>query len=76
MLASNPARILEQISRRARIPLTQESTSGDHALKARPGAVWMVRVVSIGPRGCWGQDQGLRMKSVRWISLLAMVCSC
>jgi hypothetical protein len=32
MLASNPARILEQISRRARIPLTQESTSGDHAL--------------------------------------------
>jgi hypothetical protein len=37
MLASNPARILEQISRRARIPLTQESTSGDHALERFAG---------------------------------------
>jgi hypothetical protein len=39
MLASNPARILEQISRRARIPLTQESTSGDHALVFAVGTV-------------------------------------
>ena len=35
MLASNPARILEQISRRTGIALTQEPTSGDHALTCR-----------------------------------------
>ena len=31
MLASDPARILDQILDRAGIPLTQESTSDDHA---------------------------------------------
>jgi DNA-binding response OmpR family regulator len=34
MLASDPARILDQIFRRAGIPLTQESTSGDSALES------------------------------------------
>jgi len=32
MLASNPASILDQIFRRTGISLTQESTSGYHAL--------------------------------------------
>jgi hypothetical protein len=54
VLASSPARISDQISRRTRIPLTQESPSNDHALNLaqwpRSCAFWPFQEVTSDER--------------------------